>query len=598
MKQKEKIYDIFISYRRNGGFETARLIYDRLTNLGYRVSFDLETLRSGKFNTQLYERIEQCKDVLVLLSSNALELREDPTDDWFRLEVAYALKHQKNIIPIFLRDFNWPDKKTLPDDIADLCDYEGVSSSDEHFDSTFAKLSRLMKSKPHQIMSHLRIMILAVLLIFGMGMSAYCFHDKLVPYPFTKVQKQHFSEVVYLLGNQGNYVNQLFSMKKELLDAANNALSSDSRSHFLDAYNVFLHNWKNMEIEKGKPSEELLKKIQDTPFEIVDVNAGYDYLQLIYKEAKQDADNLKGYINREFPMPKSELHQYIQIKKDYLALQMKYYSYIQMAIFKDVSPKRMGKYKEIVRQWNNLPRLAEPWEHDEKNLKDVLEHCLHSMEEKLKDLSILVGNMNNAVIQDGEEYKQQLIEMGATPEKAEEMLEKVRQMAALKASLDERKKHIDEIREKARTKFAPLETDEPGVLWGKTVRFLSLEMPDEALKVMDMLRKKADETFSLPVCDAMAAYIKQRVELHLAGGVIVCAFEPPATSHAIYKVGDIVTMVDGKSCLDFDTYKAAIGDDVKVQFWRLENGKLVSHEMVMPKGQPRTGMLETLEKID
>ncbi|MCR4575533.1 MAG: toll/interleukin-1 receptor domain-containing protein, partial [Lentisphaeria bacterium] len=68
MKQKEKIYDIFISYRRNGGFETARLIYDRLTNLGYRVSFDLETLRSGKFNTQLYERIEQCKDVLVLLS--------------------------------------------------------------------------------------------------------------------------------------------------------------------------------------------------------------------------------------------------------------------------------------------------------------------------------------------------------------------------------------------------------------------------------------------------------------------------------------------------------------------------------------------------
>ena len=42
---KRQRYDIFISYRRKGGDVTARSIYDRLTMMGYRVSYDIETLR-------------------------------------------------------------------------------------------------------------------------------------------------------------------------------------------------------------------------------------------------------------------------------------------------------------------------------------------------------------------------------------------------------------------------------------------------------------------------------------------------------------------------------------------------------------------------
>ena len=91
MKNRNK-YDIFISYRREGGYDTAQLLYDRLTQMRYRVSFDLETLRGGKFNTQLYQRTEQCSDVLVIMSKDSLNLRENPDDDWFRLEIAHALK--------------------------------------------------------------------------------------------------------------------------------------------------------------------------------------------------------------------------------------------------------------------------------------------------------------------------------------------------------------------------------------------------------------------------------------------------------------------------------------------------------------------------
>ena len=52
-------YDIFISYRRKGGYETAKHLYDLFSKDGYRVSFDLDTLRNGDFDQALQKRIDQ-----------------------------------------------------------------------------------------------------------------------------------------------------------------------------------------------------------------------------------------------------------------------------------------------------------------------------------------------------------------------------------------------------------------------------------------------------------------------------------------------------------------------------------------------------------
>ena len=59
--------DVFISYRREGGDTLAQLLYDRLTNRGYRVFLDIESLNSGKFNEKLLEVIEECKDIIIML---------------------------------------------------------------------------------------------------------------------------------------------------------------------------------------------------------------------------------------------------------------------------------------------------------------------------------------------------------------------------------------------------------------------------------------------------------------------------------------------------------------------------------------------------
>ena len=96
-------YDVFISYRRDGGYETAKHLYDLLSREGYSVSFDIDTLRNGDFDTELLKRIDQCKDFILIVNSTAFDRMFDPVfpkeKDWLRCELSYALSKNKNIIP-------------------------------------------------------------------------------------------------------------------------------------------------------------------------------------------------------------------------------------------------------------------------------------------------------------------------------------------------------------------------------------------------------------------------------------------------------------------------------------------------------------------
>ncbi|MGM9791777.1 MAG: TIR domain-containing protein [Candidatus Cryptobacteroides sp.] len=134
MKSK---YDIFISYRRTS-YDTANLIATRLKAAGYSVFFDVETLRSGKFNEQLFGVIQQCKDFLLILPPGALD-RCASEDDWVRLEVMSAMKHNKNIIPVLLNGFQWPEQ--MPSGMEELKNYQALTASSiEYFDMSMSRL--------------------------------------------------------------------------------------------------------------------------------------------------------------------------------------------------------------------------------------------------------------------------------------------------------------------------------------------------------------------------------------------------------------------------------------------------------------------------
>lgn len=68
MSGKSKSHDIFISYRRESGSELAQLIHDALSNRRYRVFMDVHSMDAGRFDEQLKGKIEEAKDVVVLLT--------------------------------------------------------------------------------------------------------------------------------------------------------------------------------------------------------------------------------------------------------------------------------------------------------------------------------------------------------------------------------------------------------------------------------------------------------------------------------------------------------------------------------------------------
>lgn len=116
---------IFISYRRDGGFEFAKQLYEMLTKDNYRVNFDRNTFVSGNFKPQIYRQIDQSRDFILVVDRYAfdrtLDPDFDPEHDWMRKELAYAIKKKKNIIPIFLEsDLSFP--RNLPGDIKEVAE--------------------------------------------------------------------------------------------------------------------------------------------------------------------------------------------------------------------------------------------------------------------------------------------------------------------------------------------------------------------------------------------------------------------------------------------------------------------------------------------
>ena len=108
-------HQIFISYRRDGGDYLAHMLRDELEDRGFRVFYDIESLKSGPFNTKLFEKIEECEDFVLILPPAALD-RCIYEEDWVRKEISHALAHKKNIVPIYMRGFVMPHD--LPEDIA------------------------------------------------------------------------------------------------------------------------------------------------------------------------------------------------------------------------------------------------------------------------------------------------------------------------------------------------------------------------------------------------------------------------------------------------------------------------------------------------
>ncbi len=147
-------YQIFISYRRDGGDVTAKLICESLKNSGYTVFYDYDAIKGGRFDSRIYDAIDQCDDFISVLTPNALT-RCKNEDDWVRNEIRYALEKGKNIIPVMVKDFEFPQE--LPEDIQNISQYNGVRFSMDYFEATMTKIAEMLSLSTKLSLQHVNL---------------------------------------------------------------------------------------------------------------------------------------------------------------------------------------------------------------------------------------------------------------------------------------------------------------------------------------------------------------------------------------------------------------------------------------------------------
>jgi hypothetical protein len=170
MSKKPKKFEIFISYRRKGGYDTAKLIYDRLRMDGYSVSFDIDTLVNGNFDVELEQRVNDCKDFLLVLSPGifdrffASSTDYDPENDWVRREIICALKTKKNVVPLALEGFVFP--KSLPPEVKDIKNKNAIDLYPKYFEAAYEKIKSFLISKPSWVVRHKKKIISCASIMF------------------------------------------------------------------------------------------------------------------------------------------------------------------------------------------------------------------------------------------------------------------------------------------------------------------------------------------------------------------------------------------------------------------------------------------------
>lgn len=92
-------YDIFISYRRDGGAQYARILQLMLIQRGYKVFLDYDELTDGVFSDKIVAAIKEAPVFMLVLSKGSMT-RCANDGDWVRKEIMLAVEQGKHIVPV------------------------------------------------------------------------------------------------------------------------------------------------------------------------------------------------------------------------------------------------------------------------------------------------------------------------------------------------------------------------------------------------------------------------------------------------------------------------------------------------------------------
>ncbi len=538
MKRKMKKYDIFISYRREGGLETAKHLRDSLVEKGYRVFFDMESLRAGPFNEELYRVIENSKDFLLVLPPHALDRCENESD-WVRLEIEHAKKCGKNIVPIMLKGFDFPEK--LPESIDFVRMQSGLAANIDYYDAFISRLEEFLQSKPWLPKS--KRWIPAVLSLVVLGFLIFGGYKYYTTYPRTASERNTVSALIdYMVYNLKKYDVAADQYQKEL-DKAQMYIEGKTTDSADDiSYRLY---WAADEIEKARKG-------------LTDISS--DLRSQLTKSSKFDVGDLDAFKNVLSDTMDEYCERLNLIRENYLtddALRIEHRS-----AFIDIC-RSMAKYDaEII--FYNLNESLLPVTNDSA-LSDLKTQYLPELtvvnNNRLslsKDADDVAGK-EAAIFQQYEKLVEQYSE---SVQEEKDYIEKAQMSAEDQAYIDGVKKETIGLSEQLKGKqeeayqvFRPLETDDGITLWNKGKRFLSVNMPYEAAECFDLYADKSsgDEK----KCGVNAAKLARNwEEIGISGGVMVFLYEE-GKAHQAVEIGDIIYAVDDVPVKNYTEYFAA-----------------------------------------
>ncbi|MDD3429335.1 MAG: toll/interleukin-1 receptor domain-containing protein [Oscillospiraceae bacterium] len=437
--RKVKKYDIFISYRRQGGEATARILCERLTDMGYKVFFDVESLRSGDFNRALYEIIDECNDFLLILSPQALD-RCANQDDWVRNEISYALEKGKNIVPVLLRGFQFPSD--LSPNIAAIRHQNGIEASTEFFDAFIQKLRGFLATKPslagrivqNTLFKRTLPFLLAFMLISGGIFGAVTVYNKTqnVTFPATQTEKNVTKEFLMVTGEKLLKINNLYGLEKICFETCE-AFLADEKATSLEYANAEIEHalteMQKTDTADGFIDANLSNKLDATPIDKSAVTAFAVAYQVAGQEAADRLCMLQFVINDplyDTATKRKILNLYVRQQQ----ASGKYTLCIVNSIVLPIEKSFLKDFYNSITLLTALPIENYTWLEEEDAIERQADTQLNLTEDTMNELAMVIGNQNTAYTGQLAAFRQQLKQDGFSDEEIEEQVAQLIKSAA------------------------------------------------------------------------------------------------------------------------------------------------------------------------
>ena len=149
LRKSEQI--LFITARHSTAAPFATMLYERLTEQGFKVYTDNFSLTDEVRTMGVDTALDQATDVLAILTPDCLasvKKLDSKGDANLQGELSYAIAQEKNIITVNMPGFEWPD--ALPPELSPLPYMNGVLANTQHLDSVLARITKqlLRKTQP------------------------------------------------------------------------------------------------------------------------------------------------------------------------------------------------------------------------------------------------------------------------------------------------------------------------------------------------------------------------------------------------------------------------------------------------------------------